>query len=69
MVISFSMLNGIVFAFLFSLQVGGWTQVFGKTQLSFASIRGASHTAPQTQPRRSFALFTAFLAGKPLSKA
>ncbi|GMY19403.1 serine carboxypeptidase-like 46 [Fagus crenata] len=50
-------------------QVGGWTQVFGKTQLSFASIRGASHTAPQTQPRRSFALFTAFLAGKPLSKA
>ncbi|XP_065629573.1 serine carboxypeptidase-like 45 isoform X2 [Quercus suber] len=47
-------------------QVGGWTQVYGKTQLSFAIIRGASHTAPSTQPARSFSLFKAFLAGKPL---
>uniref|UniRef100_A0A7N2M1P0 Carboxypeptidase n=1 Tax=Quercus lobata TaxID=97700 RepID=A0A7N2M1P0_QUELO len=50
-------------------QVGGWTQVYGKTQLSFASIRGASHTAPSTQPARSFSLFKAFLAGKPLPNA
>ena len=53
----------------FSLQVGGWTQVYGKTQLSFASIRGASHTAPSTQPARSFSLFKALLAGKPLPNA
>uniref|UniRef100_A0A2N9HKJ6 Carboxypeptidase n=1 Tax=Fagus sylvatica TaxID=28930 RepID=A0A2N9HKJ6_FAGSY len=50
-------------------QVGGWTQVYGKNQLSFASIRGASHTAPSTQPARSFSLFKAFLAGKPLPNA
>ncbi|KAL4607421.1 hypothetical protein ACB092_09G172700 [Castanea dentata] len=47
-------------------QVGGWTQVYSKTQLSFASIRGASHTAPATQPERSLVLFKAFLAGLPL---
>ncbi|GLT71305.1 hypothetical protein SLA2020_433360 [Shorea laevis] len=46
--------------------VGGWTQVYGNLKLSFATIRGASHTAPETQPQRSFALFKAFLAGKPL---
>ncbi|KAK9987105.1 hypothetical protein SO802_032056 [Lithocarpus litseifolius] len=50
-------------------QVGGWTQVYGKTQLSFAIIRGASHTAPSTQPARSFSSFKAFLAGKPLPNA
>ncbi|KAK7844868.1 serine carboxypeptidase-like 45 [Quercus suber] len=47
-------------------QVGGWTQVYGNNQLSFASIRGASHTAPATQPARSLLLFKAFLDGKPL---
>ncbi|GMY19565.1 serine carboxypeptidase-like 45 isoform X2 [Fagus crenata] len=50
-------------------QVGGWTQIYGKTQLSFASIRGGSHFAPLTQPARSFLLFKAFLAGKPLPNA
>ncbi|KAK4581084.1 hypothetical protein RGQ29_024665 [Quercus rubra] len=50
-------------------QVGGWTQVYGNNQLSFASIRGASHTAPSTQPARSFSLFKAFLSGKPLPNA
>ncbi|XP_030925980.1 serine carboxypeptidase-like 45 isoform X2 [Quercus lobata] len=50
-------------------QVGGWTQVYGETQLSFAIIRGASHTAPTTQPARSFSLFKAFLAGEPLPNA
>ena len=58
----------MVFFFLiyFFLQVGGWTQVYGNNQLSFASIRGASHTAPATQPARSLLLFKAFLDGKPL---
>uniref|UniRef100_A0A453BVX8 Carboxypeptidase n=1 Tax=Aegilops tauschii subsp. strangulata TaxID=200361 RepID=A0A453BVX8_AEGTS len=42
-------------------QVGGWTQVFGDA-LSFATIRGASHEAPFSQPERSLVLFRAFLA-------
>ncbi|KAF5480528.1 hypothetical protein F2P56_001270 [Juglans regia] len=47
-------------------QVGGWTQVYGKMELSFASIRGASHTAPASQPERSLKLFKGFIAGKAL---
>ncbi|XVE95740.1 hypothetical protein REPUB_Repub02eG0125400 [Reevesia pubescens] len=49
-------------------QVGGWTQVYGDI-LSFATIRGASHTAPASQPERSLELFKAVLAGKPLPAA
>jgi serine carboxypeptidase-like clade 2 len=56
-------------AWLEKKQVGGWTQVYGNIQLSFASIRGASHTAPVTQPARSLLLFKSFLAGKPLPEA
>ena len=67
-----SMIDGKWYSFswfiYFFLQVGGWTQVYGNTQLSFASIRGASHEAPATQPKRSLVLFKAFLAGKPLPK-
>ncbi|KAK9104030.1 hypothetical protein Scep_020874 [Stephania cephalantha] len=46
-------------------QVGGWTQVYGN-MLSFATIRGASHEAPFSQPERSLVLFQAFLESKPL---
>ncbi|GER30226.1 serine carboxypeptidase [Striga asiatica] len=46
-------------------QVGGWTQVYGDA-LSFATIRGASHEAPFSQPQRSFVLFKSFLDGRPL---
>lgn len=49
----------------FALQVAGWTQVYGD-KLSFATIRGAAHEAPFSQPERSLVLFSAFLAGKPL---
>ncbi|KAJ9709981.1 hypothetical protein PVL29_001455 [Vitis rotundifolia] len=49
-------------------QVGGWTQVYGNT-LSFATIRGASHEAPFSQPERSLVLFRAFLGGRPLPQA
>ncbi|KAJ4978010.1 hypothetical protein NE237_008790 [Protea cynaroides] len=49
-------------------QVGGWTQVYGDI-LSFATIRGASHKAPFSQPERSLVLFNAFLEGKPLPAA
>ncbi|KAG8362739.1 hypothetical protein BUALT_BualtUnG0045300 [Buddleja alternifolia] len=46
-------------------QVGGWTQVYGNI-LSFATIRGASHEAPFSQPQRSFVLFKSFLDARPL---
>ncbi|KAJ9128973.1 hypothetical protein P3X46_034268 [Hevea brasiliensis] len=46
-------------------QVAGWTQVYGDI-LSFATIRGASHEAPFSQPERSLVLFSAFLGGKQL---
>ena len=45
---------------------GGWTQAFGGGALSFATVRGASHEAPFSQPERSLVLFAAFLAGRPL---
>jgi serine carboxypeptidase-like clade 2 len=54
--------------FNFSSQVGGWTQVYGDI-LTFATIRGAGHLAPLTSPKRSLALFSAFLSGKPLPEA
>ncbi|ESW31972.1 hypothetical protein PHAVU_002G282700 [Phaseolus vulgaris] len=46
-------------------QVGGWTQVYGSI-LSFATVRGASHEAPFSQPERSFVLFKSFLEDRPL---
>ncbi|CAK9177476.1 unnamed protein product [Ilex paraguariensis] len=46
-------------------QVGGWTQVYGN-MLSFATIRGASHEAPFSQPERSLVLFKSFIQGRPL---
>ncbi|CAE5958695.1 unnamed protein product [Arabidopsis arenosa] len=46
-------------------QVGGWTQVYGNV-LSFATVRGASHEVPFSQPERSLVLFKAFLDGHPL---
>lgn len=52
-------------AWLEGKQVGGWTQVYGDI-LSFATIRGASHEAPFSQPDRSLVLFSTFLKGKPL---
>ncbi|KAM7270151.1 hypothetical protein ACFE04_029365 [Oxalis oulophora] len=49
-------------------QVGGWTQVYSD-MLSFATIRGASHEAPFSQPERSLQLFFSFLIGNPLPEA
>ncbi|KAL3634765.1 hypothetical protein CASFOL_021819 [Castilleja foliolosa] len=46
-------------------QAAGWTQEYGKL-LSYATIRGASHDVPFTQPERSLVLFTSFLNGEPL---
>eukprot|EP01018_Ginkgo_biloba_P017341 Gb_10863 [translate_table: standard] len=46
-------------------QVAGWTQVYGDV-LSFATVRGASHEVPFSQPERSLVLLKAFLDGRPL---
>ncbi|KAG7638359.1 putative carboxypeptidase D [Arabidopsis thaliana] len=46
-------------------QVGGWTQVYGNT-LAFATVRGAAHEVPFSQPARALVLFKAFLGGRPL---
>ncbi|KAK9987109.1 hypothetical protein SO802_032060 [Lithocarpus litseifolius] len=49
-------------------QVAGWTQVYGNI-LSFATIRGAAHEAPFTQPKRSLVLFSSFLAGRTMPES
>ncbi|XP_011000406.1 PREDICTED: serine carboxypeptidase-like 45 [Populus euphratica] len=49
-------------------QVAGCAQVHDDV-LSFATIRGASHGAPFSQPKRSIVLFNAFLGGKQLPQA
>ncbi|KAK9684338.1 hypothetical protein RND81_10G203500 [Saponaria officinalis] len=46
-------------------QVGGWTEAYGDI-LSFATIRGASHEVPFSQPQRSLVLFKSFLERTPL---
>ncbi|CAI9761189.1 unnamed protein product [Fraxinus pennsylvanica] len=46
-------------------QVAGWTQAYGYF-LSFATIRGASHKAPHSQPERSLVLFDSFVNGQRL---
>ncbi|KAI4325610.1 hypothetical protein MLD38_030992 [Melastoma candidum] len=46
-------------------QVAGWTQAYGDN-LAYATIRGAAHEAPFSQPERSLVLFSSFVTGKPL---
>lgn len=53
------------FLITYYFQVAGWTQVYGDI-LTFATIRGAAHEAPFSQPERSLVLLKAFLEGKPL---
>ncbi|KAF2548705.1 hypothetical protein F2Q70_00021338 [Brassica cretica] len=40
-------------------------QVYGNV-LAFATVRGAAHEVPFSQPERSLVLFKAFLGGNPL---
>lgn len=47
------------------MQVGGWTEVYGNI-LSFATVRGAAHEVPYSQPARSLVLFKSFLESSPL---
>lgn len=46
-------------------QVGGWTEAYGDI-LTYATVRGAAHEAPFSQPARSLVLFSSFVQGKPL---
>ena len=46
-------------------QVGGWTVGYANG-LSFASVRGAGHMVPFTQPERALYLFSQWVHGKPL---
>ncbi|XP_051150689.1 serine carboxypeptidase-like 45 [Andrographis paniculata] len=48
-------------------QVAGWTQAYGD-YLSFATVRGASHEAPFSQPARSLVLFSSFVSGTGLPR-
>nr|ADN33861.1 serine carboxypeptidase [Cucumis melo subsp. melo] len=45
-------------------QVAGWSQIYGNI-LFFATIRGASHEAPFSQPQQSLILFKSFLDNRP----
>jgi serine carboxypeptidase-like clade II len=46
-------------------QVAGWTVRYAKG-LTFASVRGAGHMVPYTQPERAFHMFSRWVHGKPL---
>ncbi|BFI31886.1 serine carboxypeptidase-like clade II [Marchantia polymorpha subsp. ruderalis] len=41
-------------------QIGGWTVSYG-SNLLFATVRGASHMVPRSQPVRGLQIFTSFL--------
>ena len=45
-------------------QVGGWTVRYER--LTFASVRGAGHMVPYTQPARAFHLFDRWVNEEPL---
>lgn len=49
---------------LAALQVGGWT--VEHEGLTFASVRGAGHMVPYTQPERAYTLFTSWVHGQEL---
>ncbi|XAR53086.1 Carboxypeptidase D [Bertholletia excelsa] len=46
-------------------QVGGWRTEYGNL-LTFATVRGAAHMVPYSQPSRALHLFTCFVKGRGL---
>lgn len=46
-------------------QVGGWATEYGNL-LTFATVRGAAHMVPYTQPSRALHLFSSFIRGRRL---
>lgn len=49
---------------LFSVKVGGWSQVY--KGLTLVAVRGAGHEVPLFRPRQAFTLFKSFLENKNL---
>ena len=47
-----------------SANVGGYANVY-EGDFTFATVRGAGHMVPQTQPAAALVLFQRFLAGEP----
>lgn len=47
-------------------QVAGWSTAYGNL-LTFATVRGAAHLVPYSQPSRALLLFKTFLSGKDLA--
>ncbi|KAH9324395.1 hypothetical protein KI387_004573, partial [Taxus chinensis] len=54
-------------------QIGGWTESFGKrrkgmneSMLTFATVRGAAHAVPYTNPSQGLTLYRSFIRGLPL---
>ena len=47
------------------MQVGGWTVRYSHG-LTFASVRGAGHMVPYTQPERAFHMFSSFVHNQTL---
>ncbi|XP_020685834.1 serine carboxypeptidase-like 18 [Dendrobium catenatum] len=46
-------------------QVAGYTELYS-VNLTYATVKGGSHTAPSNKPKQCFALFERWLSGKPL---
>ncbi|XP_059067518.1 serine carboxypeptidase 1 [Cryptomeria japonica] len=45
-------------------QVGGYTRTYDHN-LTFATMKGAGHTAPEYKPREAFSMFKSWISGKP----
>uniref|UniRef100_A0A453IRL0 Uncharacterized protein n=1 Tax=Aegilops tauschii subsp. strangulata TaxID=200361 RepID=A0A453IRL0_AEGTS len=48
-----------------TFKVGGWATQYGN-MLTFATVRGASHMVPFSQPDRALGLFRSFVLGQRL---
>eukprot|EP00249_Psilotum_nudum_P000669 c1275_g1_i1 orf=228-1616(-) len=59
-------LSAVYRAWYHERQVGGWMVSFGN--LTFATVRGAAHMVPYSQPSRALLLFESFLSGNHLPK-
>jgi len=50
---------------LVEAQVGGYVVEYG-ANFTFATVKGAGHMVPRTQPERAYAMLSRFLSGQPL---
>uniref|UniRef100_A0A0D9XRW5 Carboxypeptidase n=1 Tax=Leersia perrieri TaxID=77586 RepID=A0A0D9XRW5_9ORYZ len=47
-------------------QVAGFTTSYASNNLTYATVKGAGHTAPEYKPKECFAMFTRWISGKSL---